>query len=87
MTKQAWFKPVAGVLGALLLVIIMITSSYNGLVDPGLAVDEAVVGADEQRQHEDHRPSDDSEPDPFGVAAGNDGGGHGWSFLTGTRGE
>lgn len=50
MTKQAWFKPVAGVLGALLLVIIMITSSYNGLVDKETAVDQASADLEVQLQ-------------------------------------
>lgn len=50
MTKQAWFKPVAGVVGALLLIIILITGSYNGLVDKETAVDQASADLEVQLQ-------------------------------------
>lgn len=50
MTKQTWFKPVAAALGALLLFVIIITSSYNGLVDKETAVDQAVADLEVQLQ-------------------------------------
>lgn len=50
MTKQPWFKPVAAVIGALLLIIILITSSYNGLVDKETAVDQASADLEVQLQ-------------------------------------
>ena len=50
MTKSKWFKPVLGVGGAILLLLIMIVGSYNGLVDRETKVDQTVADLEVQLQ-------------------------------------
>ena len=50
MSKNKWIAPVAVVSGILLLIILTLTSSYNGLVDRELKVDQSVADLDVQLQ-------------------------------------
>jgi LemA protein len=50
MSKNKWIAPVAIVSGILLLIILTLTSSYNGLVDRELTVDQSVADLDVQLQ-------------------------------------
>jgi LemA protein len=50
MSKNKWIAPVAVVSGILLLIILTLTSSYNGLVDRELTVDQSVADLDVQLQ-------------------------------------
>ena len=50
MSKNKWIAPVAIVSGILLLIILILTSSYNGLVDRELKVDQSVADLDVQLQ-------------------------------------
>ena len=50
MSKNKWIAPVAVVSGILLLFILILTSSYNGLVDRELKVDQSVADLDVQLQ-------------------------------------
>lgn len=50
MSKNKWIAPVAIVSGILLLIILTLTSSYNGLVDRELKVDQSVADLDVQLQ-------------------------------------
>jgi LemA protein len=50
MSKNKWIAPVAVVSGILLLIILILTSSYNGLVDRELKVDQSVADLDVQLQ-------------------------------------
>jgi len=50
MSKNKWIAPVAIVSGILLLFILILTSSYNGLVDRELTVDQSVADLDVQLQ-------------------------------------
>jgi LemA protein len=50
MSKNKWIAPVAIVSGILLLIILILTSSYNGLVDRELKVDKSVADLDVQLQ-------------------------------------
>lgn len=50
MSKSKWIAPVAVVSGILLLFILILTSSYNGLVDRELKVDQSVADLDVQLQ-------------------------------------
>ena len=50
MSKNKWIAPVAIVSGILLLFILILTSSYNGLVDRELKVDQSVADLDVQLQ-------------------------------------
>ena len=50
MSKNKWIAPVAIVSGILLLIILTLTSSYNGLVDRELTVDQSVAALDVQLQ-------------------------------------
>ena len=50
MSKNKWIAPVAVVSGILLLIILITTSSYNGLVDRELKVDQSVADLDVQLQ-------------------------------------
>ena len=50
MSKNKWIAPVAIVSGILLLIILILTSSYNGLVDRELKVDQSVAELDVQLQ-------------------------------------
>ena len=50
MSKNKWIAPVAIVSGILLLIILTLTSSYNGLVDRELKVDQTVADLDVQLQ-------------------------------------
>lgn len=50
MSKNKWIAPVAIVSGVLLLIILILTSSYNGLVDRELKVDQSVADLDVQLQ-------------------------------------
>jgi len=50
MSKNKWIAPVAIVSGILLLIILTLTGSYNGLVDRELTVDQSVADLDVQLQ-------------------------------------
>jgi LemA protein len=50
MSKNKWIAPVAVVSGIVLLLILILTSSYNGLVDRELKVDQSVADLDVQLQ-------------------------------------
>jgi LemA protein len=50
MSKNKWIAPVAIVSGILLVIILTLTSSYNGLVDRELTVDKSVADLDVQLQ-------------------------------------
>jgi LemA protein len=50
MSKNKWIAPVAIVSGILLLIVLILTSSYNGLVDRELKVDQSVADLDVQLQ-------------------------------------
>jgi LemA protein len=50
MSKNKWIAPVAIVSGILLLIILVLTGSYNGLVDRELTVDQSVADLDVQLQ-------------------------------------
>jgi len=50
MSKNKWITPVAIVSGILLLIILTLTGSYNGLVDRELTVDQSVADLDVQLQ-------------------------------------
>jgi LemA protein len=50
MSKNKWIAPVAIVSGVLLLIVLTLTSSYNGLVDRELKVDQSVADLDVQLQ-------------------------------------
>jgi len=50
MSKNKWIAPVAIVSGIILLIILILTSSYNGLVDRELKVDQSVADLDVQLQ-------------------------------------
>ena len=50
MSKNKWIAPVAIVSGILLIIILALTSSYNGLVDRELTVDQSVADLDVQLQ-------------------------------------
>jgi len=50
MSKNKWIAPVAVVSGIVLLLILILTSSYNGLVDRELTVDQSVADLDVQLQ-------------------------------------
>ena len=50
MSKNKWIAPVAIVSGILLLIILVLTGSYNGLVDRELKVDQSVADLDVQLQ-------------------------------------
>ena len=50
MSKNKWIAPVAIVSGILLVIILALTSSYNGLVDRELTVDQSVADLDVQLQ-------------------------------------
>ena len=50
MSKNKWIAPVAVISGILLLFILILTSSYNGLVDRELKVDQSVADLDVQLQ-------------------------------------
>jgi LemA protein len=50
MSKNKWIAPVAIVSGIILLIILTLTSSYNGLVDRELTVDQSVADLDVQLQ-------------------------------------
>jgi LemA protein len=50
MSKNKWIAPVAIVSGILLLFILILASSYNGLVDRELTVDQSVADLDVQLQ-------------------------------------
>ena len=50
MSKNKWFKPVLAIGGAVLLLVIMLVSSYNGLVDREVKVDQTVADLEVQLQ-------------------------------------
>jgi LemA protein len=50
MSKNKWFKPVLGIGGAIVLLLIMVVSSYNGLVDREAKVDQTVADLEVQLQ-------------------------------------
>ena len=50
MSKNKWIAPVAIVSGILLLIILTLSGSYNGLVDRELTVDQSVADLDVQLQ-------------------------------------
>jgi LemA protein len=50
MSKNKWIAPVAVVGGVILLLIVMLTSSYNGLVDKEVKVDQSVADLEVQLQ-------------------------------------
>jgi LemA protein len=50
MSKNKWIAPVAIVSGILLLIVLVLTGSYNGLVDRELTVDQSVADLDVQLQ-------------------------------------
>ena len=50
MSKNKWIAPIAIVSGILLLIILTLTGSYNGLVDRELTVDQSVADLDVQLQ-------------------------------------
>jgi LemA protein len=50
MSKNKWIAPVAIVAGVVILFIVILTSSYNGLVNKELKVDQSVADLDVQLQ-------------------------------------
>ena len=50
MSKSKWFAPVAISVGIVILIIIIFTSSYNGLVNRELKVDQSAADLDVQLQ-------------------------------------
>lgn len=50
MSKNKWFKPVVAIGGAVLLLVILVVSSYNGLVDREVKVDQTVADLEVQLQ-------------------------------------
>ena len=50
MSKNKWFAPVAITVGIVVLIVIVFTSSYNGLVNRELKVDQSAADLDVQLQ-------------------------------------
>ena len=50
MSKSKWFAPVAITVGIVVLIVIVFTSSYNGLVNRELKVDQSAADLDVQLQ-------------------------------------